>query len=391
MLRGQNIIVFSSADWKVNLTSPEHISTNFAQQNKVLFIETFGSRTPSLQPDHIKRVARRIINWFKGIRKQNFNQGALYIYSPITLAINFRPFLFVSRLIFLSMLRRLIKKIELKNPILYFYLPPPMGIIENLQNKIIVYHCVDEWSAFAGGENKIFMDSERMLVENADLVLVTNKLLYEKKKPYARRIYKIYHGVDYEHFAKEFSYDISFPEDIENIPKPIIGIVGTFADWMDLDLIKLIAQRHKEWSIVSIGLIESNVDISGFAVMGNIYFLGQKSYSELPNYYRAIDVFIVPFILTEHIKYCSPIRLYEHLSSGKPIITTDFPAAHEVGEGLINIASDKDDFVKKLELALNENDKSLPEKRKALAKRNTWKSKTEQISEIIDKIVRNDI
>lgn len=385
MLKGENIIVFSSADWKTpRPTSPQHLSLNFAEENKVLYIETLGSRQPALEPEHIKRIGLRISNWFKGINKKYVKKGELYIYSPIALAINFKFFLFINRLFFLSILKNLIKKLKMQNPVLIFYIPPPFGIIEKLNAKAVIYYCIDEWATYPAGKSEIFMAAEKKLTENADLVLVASDLLFESKKKLARRIHKIYHGVDYQHFTKEFTAGHPLPDDIKNIPKPIIAVVGSITDWIDLDLIKLAAQSHKEWSMVSIGAVDSNIDITDLTKTGNIYFLGPKDYSELPNYYRSIDVFIIPFLLNEHIKYCAPTRIYEHLSSGKPIVTTDFPAAHQAGEGFLYISGSREDFVKKIEDALKEDGALLIEKRKALAKKNTWRSRIEEISEIIE-------
>ena len=391
MLKGNNIIIFSSADWKIGPTSPQHIATNFEKTNKVLFIETFSSHWPFLESEHLKRIMYRILHWFQGIEKKEVENKHVYVYSPIIPMINNRFFLPLNRLIYTVILRRLIKKLDMGNPILYFYLPPPLGVLGKLKEKAVIYHSVDEWLTFPAGKNKFFMESERNLIEKADLVLAANDTLYESKKKLARRIYKIYHGVDYNHFTKKFTNDIPLPEDIRNIPKPIIAIIGNFAYWMDLELIKLIVRSHREWSVVSIGPVDSDANIKIFADMDNIYFLGQRSYYDLPNYYRAIDVFIIPFLLTDHIKTCAPTRLYEHLSSGKPIVTVDFPAVHEVGEGLLYIAHNREDFLKKIELALNEKDPSLAERRRTLAMKNTWESRIEKISNIIEEIISNDI
>ncbi|MFH1622841.1 MAG: glycosyltransferase [Candidatus Omnitrophota bacterium] len=392
MFKGENIVIFSSADWQTpRPTSPTHLSINYAKENKVLFIETFGSRIPSLDPEHIQRLAKRIVNWLKGIKTEENKNTNLYIYSPTAIMLNFKPFLCINRMIFLHIINRLLKKLGMDNPIMFFYLPPPLGVIKKLKAKAIVYHCIDEWATYPAGRNKIFMAAEKELIENSDLVIATNDLLYENKKLYAKRIKKIYHGVDYNHFTKEFFSDKSLPPDIINVPKPIIAVVGSFVDWMDLDLIKLIAEKHPDWSLVSIGPIDANVDIRDLIKMNNVYFLKAKYYSQLPDYYRAIDVFIVPFIITEHIKYSAPTRLYEHLSSGKPVVTTDFPAAHDVGEGLIRIANTRESFLRNIEEALRENDAALAEKRRLLAKANTWDRRVDEISTFISEVIKNDI
>jgi len=388
-LKGENIVIFSSADWKTpRPTAPTHLALNFAKDNKVLFVETFGSRIPSLNLEHVQRLGRRIGNWLRGIRRREAERLNLSVYSPTAIMLNFRPFLYINRLIFLSIFNRLINKLDMKDPIVFFYIPPPLGTIKKLKAKAIIYHCIDEWVTYPGGKNRIFMDSEKELIEKADLVIVTNDLLYENKKSSAKKIHKMYHGVDYDHFSKAFSDEQPLPDGMEGIPKPIIAIVGSFVDWMDLELIKLIAERHPEWSMVSIGPVDSNVEINDLTKMDNVYFLSAKEYSELPNYHRAVDVFIVPFLLTEHIKYCAPTRLYEHLASGKPIVTTDFPAAHDVGEGVISIASDRQDFVRRIEEALSEKEPLLSEKRKCLARANTWRDRIEKISTLIEEVAK---
>ena len=117
----------------------------------------------------------------------------------------------------------------------------------------------------------------------------------------------------------------------------------------------------------------------------NVHFLGRKKYDELPAYYQAIDVFIIPFMLTDHIKYCNPTRLYEYLSNGKPVVSADFSSAREIPGNLIKIARTKEEWIKLIEQSLKEDRPELIGQRKQLACQNTWEHRVEQMSELIKK------
>lgn len=391
MLENQNIICFSSVDWTSYKTSKIYIMELISKRNRVLYVETIGSRTPGLCKSHFYRIIIRISRWLKGLSRP---QGAaadcnILIYSPIIIPIyNSRFIRKINFYILRWRLRRLIERLNFKEPILWFYLPTAADLMGQLGEKFCLYHCVDNWLTYPGYRNSNFQDLEKKLFEFSDAVFISNKLLFDSKKELNKNTYYLSHGVEFEHYQRLFSPDDPLPADIRELDRPIIAMVGEVAGWVDYGLLRRIAEAGTKWSIVLIGPIGYDADIGKIKNIRNVYLLGRKEYRELPNYYRAIDVFIVPFILNEHIKYSTPTRLYEHLASGKPIVTTDFSAAHETGEGLISIAYDCEDFVNKIESALKEDDASLIGRRKALAKANTWESRAEKISEIIEVVLR---
>ncbi len=386
MIENQNIICFSSVDWISYPTSKIYLMRLLSKRNRVLYVETIGSKTPNLSKSHLFRIIKRICRWLRGpVKPSNISKDEnITICSPIIIPVfNSRWILKINSLILRWSLKRIIRKLRFQNPVLWFYLPTAAELIGHLGEKFSLYHCVDQWSTYPGGRTSLFKELENKLFEKSNAVFISNRLVYEERRSLNKNTYYLPHGVEFEHYQRKFSPDEPLPDDIANLRHPVIGIVGEVASWIDLDLVAYIAKIKPGWSIVAIGPIGYDAKLGNIKDISNIYILGKKDYSELPNYYRAIDVFIIPFILNEHIKYSTPTRLYEHLSSGKPIVAIDFPAAREIEEGLISLSFDKDDFVKKIELALEERNLALPEKRKALAKRNSWNVRMEEISHVV--------
>ncbi|MCK5578566.1 MAG: glycosyltransferase [Planctomycetes bacterium] len=385
MLENENIIVFSSVDWGHVPTSKKFISSILSRTNKVLYVETLGSRSPGLKMIHFHRIFKRLLNWLRGVKKVPLAEGGtIFVYSPVALP-GWIPF---AGLINSWLIRRKLKKLAgqlgLIHPILWFYLPLPLNLVEPLDPKMIIYHCVDEWSTYPGGMNQVLLELERELLKKADIVFASSQPLSRKKKEINQHTYCLPHGADFDHFNKSLN-DQDIPDDIKKIKKPVLGVVGAVAEWLDWELLKYLVQKHPEWSIVFLGGISYNVDIRPVKEIKNIYFLGQKDYDDLPRYYRAINVCLLPFLMTDHIKYCNPTRLYEYLSNGKPVVSSDFSSPREVPGELIKIAASKEEWVRLIEQSLKEDRPELIEQRKRLARGNTWQERVNQLSELIEK------
>lgn len=387
MIENQNIICFSSVDWTSYKTSKIYLMNIMSKRNRVLYVETIGSNAPRLCKSHFYRIIRRLSRWIKGpVRPADAApEDNILIYSPLVIPIyNSR---FVRKLNFCILrltFRRLIKKLNFKEPILWFYLPTAADLIGRLGEKFCLYHCVDDWLTYPGYKNSNFENLEKKLFENSNVVFISNRLLFERKKILNKNTYYLPHAVEFEHYQKPFFPEEPLPADIVNLRRPVIAMIGEVAGWVNWAFLKFAAQTNPQWSIVMIGPVGYDADIKEIKDIRNIHFLGYKEYSELPNYYRAIDVCVISFILDEHIKYCVPTRFYEHLAAGKPIVSTDFPAVREFPEELVRIAKNKEEFVELIKKSMDENSEALIKKRKELAMNNSWVSRAEYMSEIIE-------
>ncbi|RJP28980.1 MAG: glycosyltransferase [Candidatus Omnitrophota bacterium] len=385
MLKNRNIICISSIDWDFIWQGHQEIMSNLAKNdNRVLFIENTGARSPGVRD--FGRIKKRIKNWFSGIggiRKQDNN---LYIYSPLVLPF---PYLkianFINSRIVMSVLNKWVKAMDFSDPIIWVFLPTPltMKIVNNFNYKIVVYYCIDNFRVSSKFAKKI-VDSEINLLKNADLVFVTSHELYNYSLQFNKKVYLFPFAVDYEYFEKARSGVLNVPDDLRQIKHPIVGYVGGLHRWLDLKLIKQAALLMPEYSFVFIG--PAQTDLQELSNIRNIYFLGKKDHKSLPAYINCFDACIIPYLLTEYTKNVYPTKLNEYMAMGKAVISTDIPEVryfNKENDNIIFVANKPEDFCDKIKSAIAVNSQADFNKRIAVAKKNSWKQRINQMTALI--------
>jgi glycosyltransferase involved in cell wall biosynthesis len=224
---------------------------------------------------------------------------------------------------------------------------------------------------------------ERDLLAKADCVVCCSQALVEKKRSFNPHVYYVPHGVDWALFRTTLDAGQEPPADIARVPRPIIGFYGFISDdWIDFDLLNEMAAAHPEWSIVLIG--RTKLDLASVLKHGNIHFLGVRRFEELPEYNRAFDVATIPFVINELTESSNPLKLFEYLASGLPVVSVDIPEVARYGQG-VKVARDHREFITMTEQALRENSTAEKHRRSDLVKNETWENRLEILSTIIAK------
>lgn len=368
-----DIICIFGSHWYSLWQRSQQIISRLARNNRVLYVEHPRDFFSTFRDFRRKRINLLQISKYKKITND------IFLHSPVV-PISFRKYPSFNKLnlFYINLkIKSLIKELNFKNVILFCYTPFCQYFISRFNEILSCYDCYDEFSDVPKKLSRIIIDEENKLLSKANLVFVVSQELFQSKKRYNKNIYLIPNGVDYEYFNLETNF---LPDDISQIKKPIIGFIGSIHDWIDLELIKFIANSYKNFSIVMIGPI--HLDISALKETKNVYFLGEKKYEEIPLYLKTFDVCILPFKERKLINSADCIKTYEYLSVGKPIVSTNFPQA-KIFTDVIRVANNKENFVKQIEEALKEKDNNLVFKRKKIAKENSWEKRVEQISKII--------
>ena len=380
MIEGHNIICFSN-DWEGDPLSKKHIMLRLARKNRVLWVNSIGNRNPSASVRDLKRVLTKLQAFGGGCREVAKN---IHTLSPLAIPFHGNAAARALNRHFLAWsVRRACKRLGFKNPITWSFLPTSGEVVGKLGEKLIVYHCVDEFSEFTGTDKNAILGMERDLLRKADQVLVSSGPLYETKKLHNARTSMVTHGVDIDHFRKACDPKVVVPADIAKLTHPVIGFYGLVADWVDLKLMRFLAVSRPSWSFALIGKVDT--DCSAVEDLANVHFLGQKPYSALPAYSAGIDVAILPFAINELTLASNPLKLREYLAAGLPVVTTDIPEARRLGEH-VRIGTSYEEFLEHIESCLARGAGPQVSISDAVAGE-SWDSKVEEMSSLIQPLL----
>ncbi len=352
-----DFIRFLGAPWKGLWQRPQQLMVQFSRNHKVLYVDP-PSRRPRLIP--LRRVSKN-----------------LWLLRPWSITLRSNSALKEIEDTLLGFLVRFASKlIGLERIVVWHSEYTTSTFIGKLGETLNLYDCCDDFvsqSEFPEAEAK----AEEHMLSAADAALVTSLRLLEKKRYRARRVLLVPNGADVENLRP--SPALSDPADLIGIARPRLGFVGAFHDWVDVELIATVARARADWSFVIIG--PGGASGEKLHGLGNVHFLGCKEYADLPAYYAHIDVGIVPFAVSEFTECVDPIKVYEYLAMGKPVVATELSEMAKFGN-LVYVAKTKQQFAARIEEALRA--PADPQgRRRAWATANSWSSRAALVEEFI--------
>ncbi len=384
MLKGEDIICISSIDWDFIWQGHQEIMSTFAKNgNRVLFIENTGVRPPSLTD--IQRLKKRIANWFKSVRGFREEMNNLYVYSPIILPFPYSKIArYINRYMLINPIRRWMKIMEFHEPIIWTFLPTgtAIDIINDIDRKLLVYYCIADFYELVNDPKKI-RQTEDELIRKSDVIFAQGNALKEKCEGLNKNVHIFPFGVNIETFSVlEDGTDI--PDDIKDIKRPVIGYVGGIHRHMDFGLIKFMAQSHPDWSIVLVGPVQA--DISAISNLTNIYLLGKRDFSTLPNYVDQFDVCIIPYEVSGYTTTVFPTKLNEYHAMGKPVVSTNLPEIvnfNNENDNIVLVGKTHDEFIERISGVLDGKAGELREQRIESAKKHGWAARIEKMGDLM--------
>ena len=270
--------------------------------------------------------------------------------------------------------------------VLWCYSPSSCDIAAHVPHRALVYDCVDRHSAYKGHIDPVVVDRmERDLAGVADQVFATAVGLaktLEKVNPTTKMIPN---GAAYEIFSRVQTEKGSLPcpEDMKSLKHPVFGFVGMLQECIDYALIEKLAKDRPDATVFLIGRTLPGVDLSHLRQYPNIVFHGLVPQPELPAYLAQMDVCLNVFRAGALSRDVSPLKFYEYLATGKPVVSTREPLQVEDFADVVYIAHDADEFIAMCDAAATENDPEKVAKRLAYGAQCSWSERVRQIEAVL--------
>lgn len=362
-------------DWDFIYQRPQHLAERLSLKNDFTFVQPFGLR--NLRFSDYRRILRRSKALFK---KVDINSGLhiknflfIPIFSPLVTKVNF------------FLLKHQMNSLMDPETIVWVTYPSPLifSLLKGTRYRSLVYEMMDDYP-------KVHMESEELLrrmetwfVNKADLVIATSEALAEKAEEIKKgaRIRVIGNGVDYNFFNNGPKVR---PLELNGLEK-IIGYVGLVSEWIDFELVDYLAEKRPDWNFIFVGPIRTNGDLY-LPIKQNIHFIDMIDYEKVPTYCNSFDVCLIPFRRSEFADAINPVKFYEYLALGKPVVSYTMRELKRYQE-IIYLAEGKEDFLTHLEAALNEKDDWIRERRREVAQKNDWTIISQVIDQELSKLI----
>lgn len=378
-LEGRDIVCFAN-DWSGDPLSKKHVMRRLAARNRVLWINSLGNRAPRATAHDLRRLFDKLQRFAGGLYQV---EERIHVLSPLAVPSYRSPLMRrLNEVVVGQAVRSAMRRLEFRRPLVYTFVPASAWIAGALGAEAVIYHCVDEFSAFDGAGDEI-AELEAELCRKSDLVIACSEPLVSAKSQLNPNTVLVRHGVEHAHFARALDPALPLPEGAQALPRPIIGFHGLIAEWIHLEAIAKVAEAFPQGSVVLVGDVHQAAPegLARLRALDNVHFVGRRPYEELPGWCKAFDVALLPFVSNALTESSSPLKLREYLAAGLPVVATAIPEAAALASHGVRLARTPAEFADQVRAALADDggDLALRRARSAAMAEESWDRKVEQI------------
>jgi len=394
-LKNQTIFILGITKFDADIESTSFTTAKFlAQDNDVYYIDypyTYKDYLLDWRTDRHKKRRRSFFSAESSLLSTGIERLKVLVLPPI-LPINFlkedrfyRSLLSFNQNLIADRIKAVIasKKIVKYMFINSFNFHYP-DIAARLNPCLSVYHCVDP--LIIHYDRRHGLVSEDIIVRKSDLIVCTSKQLFIEKSLRNENTFFIPNAADLEHCSKALDKNLKIHSKLANIQGLIIGYFGNIERRMDFDILNSIAIRNPEVSFVFAGPVSYEYVPNSFMKLKNVHFIGRIPYQEMPSVLKGFNVALIPFKKDHVSSTIFPLKLFEYIGAGKPVVSTNFndDLMDYTGDAVI-YCKDADEFDAGIKYALTLSGQEDIDQRVHIASLNTWDVRLSEFSKLLSR------
>lgn len=292
-------------------------------------------------------------------------EKGVYVYSSVKSV--------VSEKWFNGGLKKALERIAFEPDVVWSYFPYFISYFDEFSNAQKVFDAVDDWSEHENfASRKGYLKKQYTdISKKADVIFTVSD---KQDSQFEADSIWVPNGVDFNHF-QETDCRSGVRDYIEDLAGPIVGYVGIIQKRIDFDLVAQLARKNSQAQFVFVGPVWSDAEVGAVKDLENVHFPGKVSYEALPGVLSTFDVGIIPHEVNAFTASMNPLKLYEYLSVGIPVVATPVAGIEKFDKNVYTAASAE--FGKKLEKALAEASEDLSMDRKKEAQKHSWQERVQ--------------
>ena len=363
----RDILVFSLIDWHFRIQRPQHLSKGLSRIGKRVFFisnQFIDSSAPGYSIEQLSGAENLYL-----IKLNVTGAPAIYFESA---SLETQEHIAQS-LAELALDFAIVSSVAIVEHA-YWY-----PITRRLPNSLRVYDCMDHHEGFGNVAEKL-VAIERQMIGESDLVVVTSDWLANTARQHNTNVALVRNAGEYEHFANPQTERY-----VDAQGRKIIGYFGAIAEWFDLELVRKTALANPGALVLLVGsdTVGAKKVLQDLA---NVVLTGEVPYDRLPYYLHAFDVCLLPFKVNALTQATNPVKVYEYLASGLPVVCVDLPETIQF-EGLVDRAPTADEFIRLVTARLSDaGTEELQMQRRKFASEQTWNHRAHALIEAIEAI-----
>jgi glycosyltransferase involved in cell wall biosynthesis len=278
-----------------------------------------------------------------------------------------------------------LSQVGVHRPIQWISTPTQFDTRYDLPARLRVYHIVDDYLGYASldeAQRISWAERERALIDWADLVVAVTPELAETKGAGNPKFRLLPNAAD---AAAYRSVAASIPAALAELPRPILGYVGLISVRLDLALLDALAGAHPEWTLALLGEVNRagcGELLDRLAGRPNVRLLSPVPGDEVTAYVRAFDLGLLPYRRTQETYHASPLKLYEYLAAGLPVVAADVPGARQFAD-VVALADELPAWEAAIASQLAANSAAAVAARQAAVAPHSWDARVETLSQYL--------
>jgi glycosyltransferase involved in cell wall biosynthesis len=387
MLTDQSLLYFAPEPWDGLWRNRQQLMSIFARRNKVLFVEEYPYLRRAL--DHWRRGRAAAMGRRRAVLRRLTDNLAVLRYPSWAPVSNAFPLARLTQAVRRFYLATAMHTLGMSQPILWLSRPGMVKLLPEMPSaRLRIYHVVDEYAAYVShteNQRQQVALLERAMLQQVDLVITVSEKLQQAKSAQHPHTYLVPNAVDYALYEWALSTP-DLPPALAAIPTPRLGYIGLIGDKLDFDLLFALASAQPACSLLFLGddkVRQQRATWQRLLQLPNVHYLPTVPANQVPEYAKGFTVGLMPYVCNQHAEHISPLKLYDYLAAGLPVVSVNIPAARTFG-AQVYLANTPDEFISAVTQAVVDQSPAACQRRRALAAQHTWEGRVEQISALIE-------